>query len=117
MATVQIRKTNSALKSQNPAQSKKSKGVKEAVDPSHVRWIVGKNMRFLRQVHGVTQNQLADTLGVFQASISRIEQGAQELSIAELITLSVFFDVPLELIATQDLETLGGNYKPSEFSN
>ena len=42
--------------------------------------LYGRNLRSIRRSHGLTQNQLADLIGVAQPNISRWESGFDEAS-------------------------------------
>lgn len=58
----------------------------------------GKRIRKLRKQNGLTQEQLADLLGVALNTISRIEVGSRGLSIDLAIELAVHFDTTLDYI-------------------
>lgn len=55
-------------------------------------------MTTLRKVAGVTQMEMAKTLGIEQASVSRIEAGSQWLSPAQLVKLCSYFGISAEAI-------------------
>ena len=58
----------------------------------------GKRIRKLRKQTGLTQEQLADLLGVALNTISRIEVGSRGISIDLAIELAVHFDTTLDYI-------------------
>lgn len=58
----------------------------------------GKRIRKLRKQNGLTQEQLADLLGVALNTISRIEVGSRGISIDLAIELVVHFDTTLDYI-------------------
>ena len=58
----------------------------------------GKRIRKLRKQNGLTQEQLADLLGVALNTISRIEVGSRGISIDLAIELAVHFDTTLDYI-------------------
>ena len=58
----------------------------------------GKRIRKLRKKNGLTQEQLADLLGVALNTISRIEVGSRGISIDLAIELAVHFDTTLDYI-------------------
>lgn len=58
----------------------------------------GKRIRKLRKQNGLTQEQLADLLGVALNTISRIEVGNRGISIDLAIEFVVHFDTTLDYI-------------------
>lgn len=58
----------------------------------------GKRIKKLRKQNGLTQEQLADLLGVALNTISRIEVGSRGISIDLAIELAVHFDTTLDYI-------------------
>lgn len=58
----------------------------------------GKRIRKLRKQNGLTQERLADLLGVALNTISRIEVGNRGISIDLAIELAVHFDTTLDYI-------------------
>lgn len=58
----------------------------------------GKRIRKLRKQNGLTQEHLADLLGVALNTISRIEVGSRGISIDLAIELAVHFDTTLDYI-------------------
>ncbi|MCQ2387889.1 MAG: helix-turn-helix domain-containing protein [Clostridia bacterium] len=57
-----------------------------------------KKIRELRQEKGLTQNELAQILGVNQTAIGKYERGELEPDIEKLKVLSNFFDVTVDYI-------------------
>ena len=58
----------------------------------------GKRIKALRKKHGLTQEQLAEQLGVAANTIARIETGNRGISIDLAIELVVRFDTTLDYI-------------------
>lgn len=58
----------------------------------------GKRIKALRKKHGLTQEQLAEQLGVAANTIARIETGNRGVSIDLAIELVVRFDTTLDYI-------------------
>jgi transcriptional regulator with XRE-family HTH domain len=56
---------------------------------------LGKRLARLRNVHGMTQQQLADTLGVAQQTLANYETGRSRLPADLLPALAVLFKVPV----------------------
>lgn len=54
---------------------------------------VGERIRKLREDHGISQQALADAIGVQQSTISEIERGGNQPSWKTLHKLAQFFDV------------------------
>ena len=57
-----------------------------------------KNLRILRQKKGISQQQLADVLGISQQSVNKYENHNIEPDIATLITLSDYFGVSVDYL-------------------
>lgn len=58
----------------------------------------GKRIKALRKKHGLTQEQLAEQLGVAANTIARIETGNRGISIDLAIELVVRFETTLDYI-------------------
>ncbi|HTI09680.1 MAG TPA: helix-turn-helix transcriptional regulator [Puia sp.] len=65
--------------------------------------LLGKNIRFLRKQFPVTQSKLASLIGKGQTTIGNWENGISEPSIEELLILSNYFDISLDLLIKVDL--------------
>jgi Predicted transcriptional regulators len=59
---------------------------------------ISSNIRNLRLSHGLTQQQVADTLFVCRSRYSLIENGRIEIPLSILIKLSSIYDVTLDYI-------------------
>ncbi|MFH0931901.1 MAG: type II toxin-antitoxin system antitoxin SocA domain-containing protein [Candidatus Zixiibacteriota bacterium] len=57
---------------------------------------LGQNIKELRERAGISQDKLAELLGVLRPTISIIEVGKRKISAEELVKLSKIFDVPVE---------------------
>ncbi|HWK06135.1 MAG TPA: helix-turn-helix transcriptional regulator [Puia sp.] len=64
---------------------------------------LGKNIRYLRKQHPITQSQLASLIGKGQTTIGNWENGISEPNIEELLTLSNYFDISLDVLIKVDL--------------
>lgn len=65
--------------------------------------MVGARIRAKRLAAGLSQQQLADAVGMTQASISRIEADKQMLRVSDLYAIArILSTPPLELIGAQD---------------
>ncbi len=72
---------------------------------------IGSIIKDLRVEQGITQNDLAQSMGTSQSAIARIESGGQNLSTKELIKLSVALKHPIVSLSnneTDDYEIFGG---------
>ncbi len=63
-----------------------------------VKDIVLNNVRNLRNKEGVTQEQLAERIGVTRQTIIAIEKGSYTPSVALALGIAAFFGIPLESI-------------------
>ncbi len=69
--------------------------------------IIAKNIRFLRNKRKLSQEQLADELGVTRSRIGSYEEGRSEPNIQLLIALSDFFKLPADALIRNDLSKSG----------
>lgn len=58
----------------------------------------GKRIKKLRKDHGLTQEQLAELLGIALNSLSRIEIGSRGISVDLAIEVAVRFNTTLDYI-------------------
>jgi transcriptional regulator with XRE-family HTH domain len=65
--------------------------------------LLGNNIRYLRKSKGLTQDQLADKIGVNRAMIGSYEEGRAVPKLSAMSTLAHYFGVSLDAIATHDL--------------
>ena len=59
---------------------------------------IGQRIKELRRKTGISQQKLADTLGVSRPTITQIESGERKVSSDELVKLSEIFDCTLEYL-------------------
>ena len=65
--------------------------------------IIHKNIRHLRKLRGLTQEQFAEELQVPRSRIGSYEEGRSEPPIAMLVALSDFFKIPVDILIKNDL--------------
>ncbi|AWM13892.1 XRE family transcriptional regulator [Flavobacterium sediminis] len=74
-----------------------------AKDKTEILKLFGKNLRKLRESKGLTQEQLANELGLEISQISRIERGVINTSIYTLYQISSFLNIDMnELFKTTE---------------
>ena len=69
-----------------------------AVPPTSVRAardLLAKNVRLLRQERGLTQEALADAIGLRQAQVSEVEAGKSNIVLDGLIAIAHGLGVPV----------------------
>ena len=59
--------------------------------------LLGERLRELREEQGLTQKQLSDKVGIYQADISKIERGLANPSVSTLKRLADGLDVELRI--------------------
>lgn len=59
---------------------------------------IGKRIQYLRQDRGLTQESLADGLGVTAGHLNKIEKGTKGTSMDLLIDMTEYFDVSSDYI-------------------
>ncbi|HYG50271.1 MAG TPA: XRE family transcriptional regulator [Flavobacteriales bacterium] len=68
---------------------------------------VAHNISHLRKVKGITQEQLADHLGIKKSRLGSYEEGRSDPPIDILIQLSSFFRLPIDALVRYDLSKAG----------
>ena len=63
---------------------------------------IGSNILNYRKIQGLSQQQLADYLGVTRELISLIETGSRDISMSNLIKLADLFGIELEELLEED---------------
>ena len=56
--------------------------------------VAGQRLRFLRKVHNMTQDALAQQLGITFQQVQKYEQGVNRISFGKLSQIIKIFDVP-----------------------
>lgn len=64
---------------------------------------LGQRIRKAREKSGMSQTELAKTLGIGQRGISELENGNRKLSVFELITISSAMDTPISFFLEGEL--------------
>ncbi len=59
---------------------------------------IGSRIRALRMKRGITQQRLADTIGVTLSTVGRIESGIKMGSIDLIVDIAIFFGVSLDYL-------------------
>lgn len=71
----------------------------ERSDPKATRQVLARNVRRLRTKRGLSQEALAEEVGLRQAQVSEIESGANNITLDNLHRLAIALGVrPCELI-------------------
>ncbi len=65
---------------------------------------IGKRIKELRELSGISQQRLAEMLGVSRPTISQIESGERKITADELIKLSEIFNVSVESLLNLEKE-------------
>ena len=71
--------------------------------------LLGNNIRHLRKTRGLTQDQLADKIGVNRAMIGSYEEGRAVPKLSALRTLSHYFNVSIDDLVNIDLNSVNSN--------
>lgn len=73
---------------------------------------INKNLKYLRNMKGVTQDQVAEVFGKQKAAISAYEKGKNIPPVDVLIKLAQFFEVSLDDFVFRDIEKEGTSAAP-----
>jgi len=66
---------------------------------------IGKNLKFLAKKKGLKQTEIAETLAVSKQAVSKVFRGQKLPSLEMLIRLSCIFEVPMDTIVNEELES------------
>lgn len=64
---------------------------------------ISKNIRHLRKLNKLTQEQFADEVAITRSRVSSYEEGRSEPSIETLIMFSKYFNLPIDVLVKNDL--------------
>ncbi len=71
--------------------------------------MISKNIRHLRKLNRLTQEQLAEELRINRSRIGSYEEARSEPPIETLITLSDYFKLPIDILVKKDLTKTDDN--------
>lgn len=64
---------------------------------------ISKNIRHLRDLKGLSQEQLSDDLGITRSNLGSKEEGRSQPNLELLIILSDYFKIPIDILIRKDL--------------
>ena len=73
--------------------------------------IVSDNMKYLRKLHGMTQDQFARRMGIKRASVGAYEEQRANPNIDVLKTMSKLFNVSVDDLLKKDLRKMIETFK------
>jgi transcriptional regulator with XRE-family HTH domain len=82
-------------------------GEGEVRRPIDLEATVAKNVRWLREVRGLSQQQLGADLGMHQTTVAKLEAGSKPLRLNEIATIAAYFEVPVESLWEESMAILG----------
>ena len=65
--------------------------------------MIGENLKLLRKRKGISQEEIANDLGLTRSSYSGYENGVAEPNIETLIKISEYYDISLDKFIKRDL--------------
>ncbi len=68
-----------------------------------------KNLKFIRQKKGISQQELADKLKLDRSTISRWENDEMDITVGNAIQISDYFNIPIEDFTGRDLSLNDNN--------
>jgi len=78
-------------KSSGPAANPRRIGIRRSTQPA-----VGRRIRTWRSRRGISQQRLADLVGVTQAALSNYETGKRDLPLTTFVRIAVALDAAME---------------------
>ena len=79
----------------------------EVTRPIDLEATVAKNVRWLRDVRGLSQQQLGADLGMHQTTVAKLEAGSKPLRLNEIATIAAYFEVPPASLWEESMAILG----------
>lgn len=70
------------------------------------------NIKYLRKQRGMNQMQLAEAMGLWQTTISRLERGEGHPSLEVANKYASFFGVTIDALNSPDISQLEPNHVP-----
>ncbi|WP_139958818.1 XRE family transcriptional regulator [Flavicella sediminum] len=64
---------------------------------------IAKNIRHLRKIKSLTQEQLSEELGITRSKVGSYEEGRSDPPIDMLVTFSSYFKLPIDVLIKNDL--------------
>lgn len=66
---------------------------------------VGRNLKKLRTLHGMSQEEFCKIFGVNQSQYSKFERGVQTLTAKQIVAVCAFFKIPPDyLFVSEDID-------------
>ena len=72
--------------------------------------LIGKNLKHLRQIHRLNQEEFAQLFDLNRGNIASYESGAAEPKINTLLQISQHFEIPMEDLVSKDLSAQNSSY-------
>ncbi|MCM4157588.1 LexA family transcriptional regulator [Gramella sp. AN32] len=64
---------------------------------------ISKNIRHLRDLKGISQERLADELGITRSNLGSKEEGRSQPNLDLLVAISDYFKIPVDILIRKDL--------------
>ena len=68
-----------------------------------------KNLKYIRQQRGISQQELADKLKIDRSTISRWENDEMDVTVGNALQIADFFNIPMEELTGKDLTVNDNN--------
>lgn len=68
--------------------------------------LVRKNMKFMRNLYGISQSEIGEILNITQHGISQYENGQRQLNYESIQILANYFRIPIEQFVKEDLSKI-----------
>lgn len=73
----------------------------------------GNNIKYLRKQRGMSQVQLAESMGIWQTIVSRLERGEAQPSLEAANRFASYFGVTIDALNSQDISQLEPAHEPA----
>lgn len=72
--------------------------------------VIGRNIRSKRDVKKLTQENVAEAIGMTPGSYGNLERGQRKVNLKRLAQLSILFEVPIESLVAGAVKMPDGSY-------
>jgi len=69
--------------------------------------LIGEKFHSIRQILGITQNELAKNIGISRATFTNIELGKQKPTFNQLYNLANYYHIPFDYFFTNNKDLIG----------
>jgi transcriptional regulator with XRE-family HTH domain len=78
---------------------------------------IGDSIKRIREERGLTQQQVADLIGMHRSNYSKIEKGQRDISVASIVKIAQHFNITLDELLSINSKTNASNIEVDDKLN